>query len=174
MQLGEWARISHCCYMKDLQDPPKFSLLILTFTKFPPTVDWFTACKSQWAFTSASKESLLLHLYLHTRFPSSSASCPAPRGRPCVPAFPDIIKQRHGGAGASRQAGRQARPVRSAPTICYPSYHPGSGNQLPPLPHAPHLQPLRSHQPPNLGLCKTISCHVFCFVSSVCLLASPL
>lgn len=118
--------LSHCCYIKD---PLKFSLFIFTFVKFHPTVEWFTARKSQRAFASASTESLLLHLYLHTRFPSSSASCPVPGGRPCAPAFAEVIKQRHGKAGGSRQAGEQAGPCPLRTHNLLPS--------LPPLPRAP-------------------------------------
>lgn len=126
--------ISHCCYIKDPRDPPKFSLLIFTFGKFPPTVEWFSACKSQWAFASASKESLPLHLYLHTRSPCSSASCPATRGRPSVPAFPDTIEQRHGGAGASRQAGK-ALSASHPQSVILPT--PRAPARFPLLPHAP-------------------------------------
>lgn len=106
--------ISHCCYIKRPQEHPKFSLLIFTFAKFPPTAERFGACKSQWAFTSASKESL-----------------------PSVPAFPDIIKQKNGGAGASRQAGK----ALSAPhpqSVILPTTR--AASRLPPLPHAPRCR----------------------------------
>lgn len=153
--------ISHCCYIKDPQDLPKFSLLIFTFVKFPPTVEWFTACKSQWVFASASKESLPLHLYLHIRFPSSSASCPAPWAALVFQLFLALLSR---GTAGLEPAGRQARPLRTHNLLSF----------LPLVPPRPSLQLLRSHQPPTSELCKTVSGHVFCFACSVSLLALSL
>lgn len=128
-------------------------MLIFTFAKFPPPTERLAACKSQRAFPPTSANEIL-PLRLLPVHPVPGASAPSPaarpprRGHPCLTAPPDITQQRLCGAGASRQAGRQAGPCPlRMHNLCFPSRRPGSGRRFPPLPHTPHCNRPRSRQP---------------------------